>query len=114
MTKHQNKIEKLITELCPKGVEYKILGNVCEQTSNIKWQNFVKQTFQYIDLTSVDRNTHSITQVQTIDSDSAPSRAQQIVKNGDIIFGTTRPTLKRFCLIRSKYDGQICSTGFSI
>ena len=30
MTKHQNKIEKLIIELCPNGVEFKELGEVCE------------------------------------------------------------------------------------
>lgn len=30
MTDSQNKIEKLIAELCPKGVEFKKLGEVCE------------------------------------------------------------------------------------
>ncbi len=30
MTKHISKIEKLIAELCPKGVEFKDLGEVCE------------------------------------------------------------------------------------
>ena len=34
-----NKIEKLINKICPEGVEFKDLGDVCEQTSNIKWQN---------------------------------------------------------------------------
>jgi type I restriction enzyme S subunit len=30
MTKHQSKIEKLIAELCPEGVEFKKLGEVVE------------------------------------------------------------------------------------
>ena len=34
MTKHQSNIEKLIAELCPDGVEYKELGEVCEIADN--------------------------------------------------------------------------------
>jgi type I restriction enzyme S subunit len=33
---------------------------------------------------------------------------------GDVIFGTTRPTLKRLSTIDSNFDGQICSTGFCV
>jgi type I restriction enzyme S subunit len=109
-----NKIEKLIDELCPDGVEFKKLGEVCEKTSNIKWQNNKNKQLQYIDLTSVDRNRNIITETKTITSETAPSRAQKIVKAGDVIFGTTRPTLKRFCVINHEYNEQICSTGFCV
>ena len=34
MTKSMNKIEKLITELCPDGVEFRELGEVCEIADN--------------------------------------------------------------------------------
>ncbi len=34
MPKHQSKIEKLIAEHCPKGVEFKKLGEVCEIADN--------------------------------------------------------------------------------
>jgi len=34
MPKHQNKIEKLLAELCPEGVEFKELGEVCEIADN--------------------------------------------------------------------------------
>ena len=30
MTKHQNKIEKLIADLCPGGVELKSIGEICQ------------------------------------------------------------------------------------
>ena len=109
-----NKIEKLINKICPEGVEFKDLGDVCEQTSNIKWQNNKSKEFQYIDLASVDRNKNLITKTKMITSETAPSRAQKIVRIGDVIFGTTRPTLKRFCVINQEYDEQICSTGFCI
>jgi type I restriction enzyme S subunit len=73
-----------------------------------------EQEFQYIDLTSVNRENNQITETQTISSENAPSRAQQIVATDDVIFGTTRPTLKRYCFITPEYDGQICSTGFCV
>ncbi len=91
------------------------LGEVCEKTKNIKWKEISPmQEYQYIDLSSVDRETSSITETQKITKDNAPSRAQQIVCKDDVIFGTTRPTLKRICFIPDIYDNQICSTGFCV
>ena len=90
------------------------LDSVCARTSNIKWKEHTGEEYEYIDLSSVDRENNQITETQKISDSSAPSRAQQIVLKDDIIFGTTRPTLKRFCFIPEKYDGQICSTGFCV
>ena len=90
------------------------LGEVCEKTFNIKWQENKGKEFCYIDLSSVNRENCQICETQTITHENAPSRAQQIVKTNDVIFGTTRPTLKRYCVITDKYDGQICSTGFCV
>ena len=94
-------------------VEWKKLGDVCLKTDNIKWKS-TKETYQYIDLTSVDIQTHNILSTMEIDSSSAPSRAQQIVKEDDVIFATTRPTQMRACLVPVEYDGQICSTGYCV
>ena len=94
-------------------VEIKKLGELCQQISNIKWKN-EKNSFQYIDLTSVDRETHEIINPTKIDSSNAPSRAQQIVKENDVLFGTTRPMLKRSTFISKEFDGQICSTGYCV
>lgn len=91
MPKRQSEIEKLIAELCPEGVEYYELKKVTLHTANIKWSDVEGEEFKYIDLTSVDRITHTITETQSITSENAPSRAQQIVREGDVIFGTTRP-----------------------
>ena len=98
-----------------KDWEIKKLGEVCLKRDSIKWNNEKSNTeYQYIDLSAVDRESKSITETQTITKENAPSRAQQIVKTGDILFGTTRPTLKRFCLLSDVFDGQICSTGFCV
>lgn len=107
------KLEKLIEELCPNGVEYKTIGECVYNTSKIKWTTDTNEYF-YIDLSSVDRDTHNITETQTINAKNAPSRAQQIVFEKDVLFATTRPMLKRFCIIDSKYNKQICSTGFCV
>ncbi len=110
-----NKIERMLQELCPEGVEYKKLGEVCGKVKNIKWKDIEEgRIFSYIDLTSVDTLTHSINGTITISKGNAPSRAQQIVEENDILFGTTRPTLMRYCIIPKQYNEQICSTGYCV
>ena len=97
------------------GWEYKKLGDFCRKGKNIKWDDQTNDTsFRYIDLTSVDRNDLCIHNPQIITKDNAPSRAKQIIQAGDIIFATTRPTLRRVSLIDEQYDGDICSTGFCV
>lgn len=91
------------------------LGDVLEKTSTIKWKEQPQgNTYLYVDLTSVDRSKHEITQTSEINAKNAPSRAQKIIKTGDILFGTTRPTLNRLCIVPKMYDEQICSTGFCV
>ncbi len=89
------------------------LKDICGKISSIKWQNDDNE-YAYIDLSSVDRETHKITIEQRINKENAPSRAQQIVNKGDVLFATTRPTLKRYCKITEEFNGQICSTGFVV
>ena len=95
------------------GWEYKTLGEISGIVNNIKWKSDVK-SYLYIDLTSVDRETSSISNTTEINRLNAPSRAKQIVKNGDILFATTRPTLRRVAIINQEYDNNICSTGFCV
>ncbi len=109
-----SRIEELISRLCPEGVEYKSIDEVCSKAGNIKWQSQVGNKFKYLDLTSVGRKTGKISEVQIINSTNAPSRAQQIIKENDVIFGTTRPTLERYAIVPPQYDNQICSTGFCV
>jgi type I restriction-modification system DNA methylase subunit len=75
----------------------------------IRWANAGGTDFQYIDLTSVDRVTGTIGETATISADDAPSRAQQIVREGDVIFATTRPTQMRWAVIPAEFDGQIAT-----
>ena len=91
------------------------MEDVVTSTSNIKWreQDDCEQ-YYYIDLSSVNIDNHSIEKVSKIDKTTAPSRAQQVIHEGDVLFATTRPMQKRNCIVSSKYDGQICSTGYCV
>ena len=94
---------------------YKKLGEVTNKCENIRWNTIPKDSsFNYVDLTSVNRETCSIEDTQRISIADAPSRAKQIIHEGDVIFGTTRPLLRRVCRIPHEYDSQICSTGFCV
>lgn len=89
------------------------LGDITKPTKNIRWQD-TDESYQYIDLASVDIETKTISETIQIDAESAPSRAQKIVASDDVIFATTRPTQLRYCLIDDEYDGEIASTGYCI
>ncbi|MCQ2351797.1 MAG: restriction endonuclease subunit S [Paludibacteraceae bacterium] len=91
------------------------IDEICIHSKNIKWNEISDaQLFSYVDLTSVDRESCSIVNPQKISRSNAPSRAQRIIKSGDVIFATTRPTLRRLCVIPNNYNEQICSTGFCV
>ena len=109
-----SRIDSLISDKCADGVEFKAIESFVLRPTNIRWTDQGETEYQYIDLTSVDRATHAIIETSAITSENAPSRAQQIVREGDVIFGTTRPMLKRYAVIPREYDGQICSTGFCV
>jgi len=94
-------------------IVWKTLGEVVEASKNVKWQNN-KNTYDYIDLTSVCRDTGNILETLKIKADNAPSRAQKIVQLDDVIFATTRPSQMRIALIPEVFDEQIASTGYCI
>ena len=93
--------------------EVKPLGEVCDSHDNIKWSNESSQ-YQYVDLSSVSREHREITESVQIDASNAPSRAKRRVFEGDVLFGTTRPMLRRYALVPAGYDNAIASTGFCV
>lgn len=71
------------------------------------------KTFRYIEIGAIS-STNGIEAVSELLTSKAPSRATQRVKAGELIIGTTRPYLKKFAIIQSEYDGDICSSAFQI
>lgn len=72
------------------------------------------ETFTYIDIGSVDRETKSIATPQVLLGKDAPSRARKQVAAGDTLVSMTRPNLNAVALVPPSLDGQIASTGFDV
>lgn len=94
-------------------VEWKALNDVTLPTSNIRWAE-TDQSYRYIDLTSVDRETGEVSEADEITAKTAPSRAQKLVEANDLIFATTRPAQQRLCLISPEWSGAVASTGYCV
>ncbi|GAK53593.1 restriction modification system DNA specificity domain [Candidatus Moduliflexus flocculans] len=70
--------------------------------------------FTYLDISSIDNLSYQITEPKIYQDSEAPSRAQQVVQTGDILFSTVRPYLKNIAMVDAMYDKQIASTGFYV
>ena len=73
-----------------------------------------EKKFIYIDISAIDNTTGIIVNPQELVGEEAPSRARKLVKKGDIIISTCRPTRGAIAIVPEELDGQICSTGFSV
>lgn len=93
--------------------EVKKIRECVLSVDKVKWSK-TNLEYKYVDLSSVDIDSHSVIDTLLVTKENAPSRAQQIIKENDVLFGTTRPLLNRSCFVNSKLDNQICSTGFSV
>jgi hypothetical protein len=69
-------------------------------------------TFRYIEIGSLTGGGEA--EAETIDLADAPSRAQFVVRPGDIITSTVRPIRRLSALIRSDQDGCVCSSGYAV
>lgn len=69
--------------------------------------------FNYIEIAEVDISTGATNAVE-IAGTEAPSRAQWIVREGDVIVSTVRPARNAVALIGNSEDGFVCSSGFIV
>ncbi|WP_124641982.1 restriction endonuclease subunit S [Amniculibacterium aquaticum] len=67
---------------------------------------------EYVDISSVDNIRKKIVSTTSYKIDERPSRAQQILKAGDVLLSTVRPNLKNIAV--NNCDGFIGSTGFYV
>jgi type I restriction enzyme S subunit len=70
--------------------------------------------FDYIDLSSVDKDEKAIVGVERIACWEAPSRARQVVRSGDVLVATVRPNLNGVAFVESMHDGMTASTGYCV
>ena len=70
-------------------------------------------TFRYIEISSVNRETGELSAVETRVKE-APSRARMAVVSGDIIISLTRPHHGSIAQITAVLNGCVASTGFAV
>ena len=69
---------------------------------------------KYIDISSIDNIKNKIDRYTEYQMTDAPSRAQQCIKENDIIVSTVRPNLKNIAINQMKYDNLVVSSGFCV
>jgi type I restriction enzyme, S subunit len=96
-----------------------------EQTKNIRrlgdlvainelavTSDFRYPEIEYIDTSSVTQNIFQ--KPQLIKTSEAPGRARRLVREGDTILSTVRPSQKHFGFIQKPKDNTVVSTGFVV
>ena len=71
-------------------------------------------SFDYIDLSSVDKDTKSIVSIERHECYDAPSRARQLVETDDVLVATVRPNLNGVALVNGAHHGMTASTGYCV
>ena len=90
------------------------IRNVVESISKINPQETPDKLYYYCDIDSIDNLQLKITKPKQIFGKTAPSRARQLIKQGDILFSTVRTYLKNIGVVSDDLDGQLASTGFCV
>ncbi len=88
-----SKLSELIAELCPKGVEYKKLGEICSYSRDrIDACHVTAKTYVGVENLKAEKGGKE-------DSSSVPSVGRLIsYKTGDVLIGNIRPYLKKIWL----------------
>ena len=95
----------------PKGWGKVSIESAIKKVSKIN-KDFDNHSIEYIDISSIDNHRNVVTDTTKYRLDERPSRAQQILKTGDVLFSTVRPNLKNIAV--NSLDGAIGSTGFFV
>ena len=69
----------------------------------------------YIDISSIDNNSKTVSGYQTMTFAEAPSRARKAVKEGNILVSTVRPNLNAVAIVEDATPNMtVASTGFCV
>ncbi|MDX9789420.1 MAG: restriction endonuclease subunit S [Candidatus Kapabacteria bacterium] len=100
----------------PKGWEWKTLKEITNKVAKVKRKEMSsKDEFIYLDIGGINNENNKIDSYKTYKWIEAPSRAQQIVKFGDILFSTVRTYMKNIAVVdKEKFNNQIASSGFTV
>lgn len=91
------------------------LSSVVERDiCKIKTKFKPEDEIEYIDISSIDNVKHIISQTSTFLTKDAPSRAQQLVLNNDVLVSTVRPNLRNIAMSQKTSLNRVASSGFCV
>ena len=98
-----------------KGYPVKAIGDVIDKKISRAAKVFDKtDEIQYLDISSIDNTTKTVTGFTAYALKDAPSRAQYVLQKDDIMYSTVRPNLQNIA-INPYSDGNVVgSTGFCV
>lgn len=73
-----------------------------------------KDMIEYIDISSIDSASQTVLKTSKHIVGKAPLRAQQCVKNGDILVSTVRPVNRNIAVVDNDIPNLVASTGFCV
>lgn len=100
--------------MVPKSWEVAPLETLCEETDTVNLASEGERMIEYVDVSSVSRESLKVESTSRFVLKDAPGRARKRILGGDVIFATVRPTLLRAAYITEQLDNQVCSTAFCV
>ena len=100
-----------------RGWERKTISELCYPKRNVLRASKVFEAsdiINYIDISSIDNKNNIMTSMSSMFFSEAPSRAQQVVANDDILISLVRPNLKNVAIVNQDADNLVASSGFCV
>ncbi|MGI5843325.1 MAG: restriction endonuclease subunit S [Candidatus Xenobium sp.] len=98
----------------PEGWIWTTLGEVVDRCESTDPRATPTKSFKYIDIGSIDNQSHRIGEAKAFLGAEAPSRARRIVQASDVLFSTVRPYLKNIAKVPEELAGELTSTGICV
>ncbi len=98
-----------------KGYPTKTIGEVIDKRIQRVSKAFdPDDEIQYLDISSIDNTTKTVVGLTPYSLKAAPSRAQYVLQEGDILYSTVRPNLQNIAINPYQYGNVVGSTGFCV
>ena len=98
----------------PESWELALIGTLCAGTDVVDLRREGDRIIEYVDVSSVSRESLHIESTSRFKLREAPGRARKRILKGDVIFATVRPALLRTAVVPAELDNQVCSTAFCV
>ena len=98
----------------PAGWAEVSLGDICASVEQVDPRARFDGSFTYLEISSIDRSTNRLVEPTEVPAQSPPSRARQVVAEGDTLFSTVRTNLRNIAIVDGRFANQIASTGFCV